>query len=108
VGVPSASTSRITHLKNDANPDFGDLCSFLERVFSLLFPPNLQGQIAQTMITTTLLEKHVEDILQVSLLVGWIPKSQASENFSPLDTARPLTVRLLQLWVVATPLATSS
>jgi hypothetical protein len=91
------SGPRIIDLTTSAE-DYELLSSFVADLMILLFPRGLQGGISQTLITTTVLERHATDILRPCITLGWVPKSIASESRPPLDTARSFTMRLLSLY----------
>ncbi|KAF5387644.1 hypothetical protein D9615_000386 [Tricholomella constricta] len=73
------------------------LASITHAILRLVFPDGYEGRIAQTLITTTILERHAMDLLKPSFTLGWLPKSLASDLRPVLDVARPLTMRLLNL-----------
>lgn len=68
-------------------------------LLGVIFPGGVDGHVAQSLITTTILERHATDLLRSCLTLGWLPKSLASDVTKPLDIARPLTVRILSLCV---------
>lgn len=94
---PSAGGPRIIDLTTTPE-DYELLISMTSELLGLLFPGGAKGPVAQTLITTTILQKHVMDTLKPSIALGWLPKSFASESRPCLDAARPLTVRLLNLY----------
>ncbi|ESK92903.1 hypothetical protein Moror_9059 [Moniliophthora roreri MCA 2997] len=75
--------------------DYSRLSSFVLRLHALIFPSGLQGKPSQSLITETILQRHSKDILAPSIALGWLPKSMSSESMFPLDSVRPLTMRLL-------------
>lgn len=75
------------------------LSSLITSLFSLVFPEGAQGRISQTLIATTLLSHHSQDILLPSISLGWLPEHQASDLVAPLHEARPLVTRFLRLYV---------
>lgn len=72
---------------------FLDLSSFATRILALIFPSGVQGGVAQTLITTSLLQKYAKDVLLATISVGWAPKSSAANEI------RPLISRMLRLYV---------
>jgi hypothetical protein len=84
----------------DLTPETGDyqlLATLLMSLFSLVFPDGAQGRISQTLITTTILSRHVTDILLPALALGWPPESLPTPSLSILHDARPLVMRLMRL-----------
>lgn len=91
-------TSKIVDLAVDADVS-QLLSSLITSLFSFIFPEGAQGRISQTLIATTLLSHHSQDILFPSISLGWLPESQASDLIAPLHEARPLVTRFLRLYV---------
>ncbi|KAI9574473.1 hypothetical protein HD554DRAFT_2165961 [Boletus coccyginus] len=56
---------------------------------SSLLPP-------QTLITTTILDRHVPDLLRASITLAWLPKSLWPQDDLSLHTLRPFVLRLLE------------
>lgn len=79
--------------------DYRQLSSFLVCILALLLPDGLHGCIPQTLITTTLLNRHFTDILRPCIALGWLPKSMSSEGTPTLDEIRPKIMRLLEMYV---------
>ncbi|GLB33781.1 hypothetical protein LshimejAT787_0106650 [Lyophyllum shimeji] len=77
--------------------DYSLLSSMTSDLLHLVFPDGVQGRIPQTLITTTILEKHAIDLLKPSITLGWLPKTLVSSLGPVLDDARPLTMRFLNL-----------
>ncbi|KAK7470681.1 hypothetical protein VKT23_002103 [Stygiomarasmius scandens] len=77
--------------------DYQNLSDMLDRLLALVFPSGLQGRMSATLITETLLRRHVPDLLKPSIALGWLPKSLATESIAPVDHIRPLTVRFLAI-----------
>lgn len=82
-----------------APEDYGLLSDFVSALMTLIFPFGSQGQLPQTLITTTILHRHVADLLRPCIALGWLPKSLASDSTPTLDSIRPLTMRLLAMYV---------
>jgi hypothetical protein len=89
-------SSMIVDLTVDAE-DSRLLTSILMSLFSLVFPEGVEGRISQTLITTTILSLHTQDILFPSISLGWLPESQTQDLVTPLHEARPLVMRFLRL-----------
>jgi len=93
-----ASGSKIIDLTSTP-ADYGLLSSFVSRLMALVFPDGLIEPSPQTHITTIMLNRHMADLLRPCIALGWLPKSLASYSTPPLDAIRPLTMRLLAMWV---------
>ncbi|KAG6854762.1 hypothetical protein C0991_001189 [Blastosporella zonata] len=92
--VPVSNAQRIIELKTPSE-DYATLTSMTLNMLRLVFPDGFRGRIPQTLITTTILEKHAMDLLKPSIMLGWLPKSLASDLRPVLDIARPMTTRFL-------------
>ncbi|KAL4265069.1 Tango6 family protein [Pleurotus pulmonarius] len=90
----SAPSPRIVEVSNVAE-DFALLSSMTLRFMGLLFPSGPQSPLPQTLITTTILNRHVGQILSPCIALGWLPKSLNSGEVVAVDALRPLTMRLL-------------
>lgn len=77
--------------------DYQLLATLLMSLFSLVFPDSAQGRISQTLITTTILSRHVTDILLPALGLGWLPEPLSTPLPPILHDTRPLVVRLMRL-----------
>lgn len=82
-----------------APEDYQLLSTLISGLMALLFPNGLQGPLPQTLITATILNRHVADLLRPCLALGWLPKSLASESTPTLDAVRPMAMRLLAMYV---------
>ncbi len=91
-----AGPSRITAL-DTAGQDFKRLAALLADTLALLFPNGPNSQLPQTLITTTLINRHLTDVLKPSIALGWLPKSLATDAIQPMDDVRPLILRLLSM-----------
>ncbi|KAF8915866.1 hypothetical protein CPB85DRAFT_1217291 [Mucidula mucida] len=91
-----AGPSRITAL-DTAGQDFKRLAGLLADTLALLFPNGPNSQLPQTLITTTLINRHLTDVLKPSIALGWLPKSLATDAIQPMDDVRPLILRLLSI-----------
>ncbi|KAG2369832.1 hypothetical protein BDR07DRAFT_1604179 [Suillus spraguei] len=84
---PIPGTPKIIDLTNTP-ADQVTLSDLLLRLMGLLFPNGPKSTPPQTLISSTLLSRHVVDLLRPSMALGWLP----SESVEPL---RPLVLRLL-------------
>ncbi|KAG9219333.1 hypothetical protein CCMSSC00406_0001743 [Pleurotus cornucopiae] len=90
----SAPSPKIVEI-SDVAEDFALLSSMTLRFMGLLFPSGPQSLLPQTLITTTILSRHVGQILSPCIALGWLPKSLNSGEAVAVDALRPLTMRLL-------------
>ena len=79
--------------------DFQQLKDVVLRVIHLILPTGLAGPPNATILSSVILDKHLSDLLKPTLVLGWLPKSLASESVSPIDELRPLVVRLMHMFV---------
>ena len=75
------------------------LSDFVTSVFLLIFPRGVQGQISQTLITTSILSRHVSDLLNPSIALGWLPEPLSSSSFPIIHEMRVFVIHLLKLYV---------
>jgi hypothetical protein len=78
-----------------APEDYKLLCHMTSRLLNIVFPAN-----APTFIITTLLTRHLGQLLRPCISIGWLPKSLASD--ATPDSIRPMTIRLLDMCVCET------
>ncbi|KAF9495681.1 hypothetical protein BDN71DRAFT_1488817 [Pleurotus eryngii] len=90
----SATSPKIVEI-SDVAEDFALLSSMTFRFMGLLFPSGPQSPLPQTLITTTILNRHVGQILSPCIALGWLSKSLNSGEAVAVDALRPLTMRLL-------------
>ena len=84
---------------SQGSDDYRLLSEFVTSVFLLIFPRGVQGQISQTLITTTILHRHVSDLLNPSIALGWLPEPLSSSSFPIIHEMRPFVVHFLKLYV---------
>jgi hypothetical protein len=75
------------------------LSEFTTTFISLVFPDGAQGRISQTLITTSILSRHVSDLLLPTVALGWLPESMSRSSTPVIHAFRPLVLRLMKLWV---------
>jgi hypothetical protein len=75
------------------------LSTIVNRLMHILFPGGVNASLPQTLITNTLLNRHLADLLRPCLTLGWLPKRLASELMPTADGVRPLVMRLLTTYV---------
>jgi hypothetical protein len=83
---------------DDAPRSYAKLTTMTRRLLSLLFPRGVHGTIPQTLITSTILNRHVTDILRPGIALGWVPKALSTESFSVADDLRPFIMRLMSMY----------
>ena len=84
---------------SQGSDDYRFLSEFVISVFLLIFPRGVQGQISQTLITTTILHRHVSDLLSPSIALGWLPEPLSSSSFPIIHEMRSYVIHLLKLYV---------
>ncbi|KAG6821255.1 hypothetical protein H0H93_002365 [Arthromyces matolae] len=99
---PSLTSQRIFEL-DESSEVYASLSRMISDLLALVFPDGPGGRVPQTLITTTIIEKHAVDLLKPCILIGWLPKSLASDLRPVFDAARPMTMRFLNY---LTPLQT--
>ena len=75
------------------------LSALLPDLMSTVFPRGVRAQPPQTLITTTILDRHVPDLLRASITFAWLPKSLWPQDRPSLHDLRPSVLRLLELCV---------
>ncbi|KIK95639.1 hypothetical protein PAXRUDRAFT_826796 [Paxillus rubicundulus Ve08.2h10] len=81
--------------------DYRTLSSFLTCFMSIFFPRGVQSSLAQTLVTTTMLNRHMTELLKASMALGWLPNSLSSEDTPTVDSLRYSTLRLLEFLPVS-------
>lgn len=89
-------SSKIVDLSN-LRGDYDLLSRLTLRILELIFPNGVYGKLTQSLITTTLLDRYLVDVLQPSFALGWLPKSQSTEDIPVVNEIRPLAMRLLSM-----------
>ncbi|SJL02270.1 uncharacterized protein ARMOST_05596 [Armillaria ostoyae] len=98
VALPTPSTSKKVQIATENTlKDYEHLCKLINEIFILLFPSGVQSRLPQTLITTTVLSRHVTDVLKPAIVLGWLPKYLITEHILPLESVRPLVIRLLSI-----------
>ena len=96
--IYTANTAKIVDVSQGSD-DYRFLSEFVTSVFLLIFPRGVQGQISQTLITTTILHRHVSDLLNPSIALGWLPEPLSSSSFPIIHEMRSFVIHLLKLYV---------
>ncbi|PCH41522.1 hypothetical protein WOLCODRAFT_163168 [Wolfiporia cocos MD-104 SS10] len=79
--------------------DFTALTSCTSRLLHLMLPDGPHTPLLQTVITYTLLNKHLIDLLRPCIVLGWLPKTLATESVHPVDELRPPAMHLMSMSV---------
>lgn len=79
--------------------DHGHLSSFTMRLLALLLPDGVHESFPQTLITATMLNRHLTDLLKPCIALGWLPKSLSSEGTPTIDEIRPKIMRIFEMYV---------
>ncbi|KAK1224380.1 hypothetical protein PQX77_012676 [Marasmius sp. AFHP31] len=102
--VTSPRPSKIIDLTSTPE-DYHHLHDLTSRILALVFPAGPQQKSSDTVITATLLNRHLKEILEPSIALGWLPRSLSTDSMVPFDGARPLVMRLLSTLPVAHTIA---
>ena len=97
-----ARLAPLRHMPSDPSTSLADLTALsalLSTLMSTLFPRGVRAQPPQTLITTTILHRHVPDLLRASMTLAWLPKSLWPQDNLALHALRPSVLRLLELCV---------
>ncbi|KAL1755246.1 hypothetical protein FB107DRAFT_213966 [Schizophyllum commune] len=76
---------------------YSQLATITSKLLSLVFPRGMEGKVAETAITTTLIHRHLVDLLKPCVTLGWLPGSIATPATPVQDNVRPLVMRLLHI-----------
>jgi hypothetical protein len=83
---------------DDAPQSYAKLTTMTRRLLSLLFPCGVHSTVPQTLITSTLLNRHITDLLRPGIALGWVPKALSTESFPVVDELRPPIMRLMSMY----------
>ena len=83
---------------DNAPQSYAKLTTMTRRLLSLLFPRGVHGTIPQTLITSTLLNRHITDLLRPGIALGWVPKAVSTESFAVVDDLRPFVMRMMSMY----------
>lgn len=79
--------------------DYKRLSSLTTKLLRILFTEGPRRSMPQTLITTTLLHRHLADLLRPSIVLGWLPKSLSTEATSTVNEIRPMIMCLFETFV---------
>jgi hypothetical protein len=83
---------------DDAPQSYAKLTTMTRQLLSLLFTRGVHGTVPQTLITSTLLNRHITDLLRPGIALGWVPKALSTESFPVVNDLRPLIIRLMSMY----------
>ncbi|KAI0353496.1 hypothetical protein OH77DRAFT_1591208 [Trametes cingulata] len=75
--------------------EFSTLSSTSERLLGLVLPGGPASPISHSAVTAHLLNRQLSDLLTPCIVIGWLPKTLASESMPTVDRVRPLVMHLL-------------
>jgi len=88
---------------DNAPQSYAKLATMTRRLLSLLLPRGVHGTVPQTLITSTLLNRHITDLLRPGIALGWVPKALSTELIPVVDDLRPFIMRLVSLYELYYP-----
>ncbi|KAI0092021.1 hypothetical protein BDY19DRAFT_983564 [Irpex rosettiformis] len=112
--IPTTTPSARRHIEvrvidlTTVPEDFQHLKDTIFRLFHLILPTGIHGPPNATILSSVILDKYLSDLLKPSLVLGWLPKSLASESVSPINNLRPMVVRLMHMLPVSKCIAALS
>lgn len=80
--------------------DYEILSEMVPRLIGIVLPQGLKGPPNATLITNAFLDRHLSELLRPCVVLGWLPKSAASESVAPIDDLRPLVVHIINMSVM--------
>ena len=104
IALPSKPTTMISSgLKiidlTTTPEDYRCLSSFTLKLLRLLFTQGSHRSMPQTLITTTLLHRHLADLLKPCIVLGWLPKPLSTEATPTVNEIRPMIMRIFEMYV---------
>jgi hypothetical protein len=75
--------------------DYKELCDLTFQLLSVVLPSGYRGPLSPDFVASTLLARHLSDLLKPCIVLGWLPNTLSSASFPVQDNIRPLTMRLL-------------
>ncbi|KAI0723142.1 hypothetical protein C8Q76DRAFT_767130 [Earliella scabrosa] len=98
--IPSTSTShavsgaRIIDLTGLPD-EYATWSNMTSRILALPLADGISSPLSQSVVTATLLNQHLPDLLFPCVVIGWLPKSLASDSMPTGDALRPQVMHLL-------------
>lgn len=96
-GIARASIIDLTGLPHE----FSTLSSISSRLLALVLPAGPGLPISQSGVTAALLNRQLSDLLVPCIVIGWLPKSLASDTMPTADKVRPLVMHLLSRYLIS-------
>ncbi|TFK28768.1 hypothetical protein FA15DRAFT_633184 [Coprinopsis marcescibilis] len=93
---PKAKTGQIVEV-DSKNEEYRTVTDLTTRFMLLLFPQGVKGDLSPTSIATEVAGKYTADILRPAMVLGWLPKSLATQSLPVVDHLRPFAMRLLSI-----------
>ena len=81
--------------------DYSVLYSLSSRLLTLPLSEGMAAPLSKSVVTATLLNQHLSDLLLPCIVIGWLPKSLASDSMPTGDAFRPQVMYLLSRYVFA-------
>ena len=69
-----AQVSESNDIAASNDEDFCLLADLTASTLSLVFPDGPQGRVSQTLITSMMVARHIQDLLLPSITLGWLPE----------------------------------
>lgn len=89
--VAGASIIDLTGLPHE----YSTLSSITSRMLAIPLADGIASPLSQSAVTATLLHRHLPDLLLPCVVIGWLPKSLASDSMPTGDALRPQAMHLL-------------
>lgn len=96
-GIARASIIDLTGLPHE----FSTLSSISSRLLALVLPAGPGSPISQSGVTAALLNRQLSELLVPCIVIGWLPKSLASDTMPTADKVRPLVTHLLSRYPIS-------
>ncbi|KAM5540366.1 hypothetical protein V8D89_005824, partial [Ganoderma adspersum] len=74
---------------------YSHLVSLISRLLALPLSGGLTSPLSKSVVTATLLNQHLSDLLLPCIVIGWLPKSLSSDSMPTGDVLRPQVMYLL-------------
>lgn len=96
-GIARASIIDLTGLPHE----FAMLSTISSRLLALILPAGPGSPISQSGVTAALLNRQLSELLVPCIVIGWLPKSLASDTMPTADEVRPLVMHLLSRYYIS-------
>lgn len=90
----SASPVNVVDMASGNDEDFCLLADLTASSLSLVFPDGPQGPISQTLITSTMVTRHIQDLLLPLIALGWLPEAMSKKLKHDIPDFRSAVARL--------------